>query len=234
MSGLIDSASAILGASESRLEVTARNVSNISTPGFKRNIGFSKVLNSVQDKIWQQIGVRRDFSQGTLSASANPLDIAIDGAGFFQLRAIQGMVYSRQGQFSRAADGTVVSPQGYVLQQAGGGDLVLGSAEVSILQDGTVLDSGVPVARLAVFAAADPAALQPVGETAFTLPGGAMDVVPDAVLRQGMVENSNVAIGDEMVTMMTALRQSESGARLVQIYDDLLGRALQTLGQSGK
>jgi flagellar basal-body rod protein FlgG len=49
-----------------------------------------------------------------------------------------------------------------------------------------------------------------------------------------MIENSNVSVGDEMVTMMTALRQSEGGARLVQVYDDLLGRALSTLGQSGK
>ena len=234
MSGLIESAAAILSASESRLEVAAHNVSNISTPGFKRQVGFSQLLAAGSDVNAQQIAVRRDFAQGKLSPSTNPLDIAISGTGFFQLRAGESMVYSRQGQFSRAADGTVVSPQGYVLQQAGGGDLVLDSAQVSILEDGTVLDSGVPVARLAVFAPADPAALQPVGESAFAMPGGAMDIVPDAVLRQGMVENSNVAIGDEMVTMMTALRQSEGGARLVQVYDDLLGRALQTLGQSGK
>ena len=234
MSGLIESATAILSASESRLEVAAHNVSNISTPGFKRQVGFSQLLAARSDSSAQQIAVRRDFAQGKLSPSTNPLDIAISGTGFFQLRSGESMVYSRQGQFSRAADGTVVSPQGYVLQQAGGGDLVLDSAQVSILEDGTVLDSGVPVAKLAVFAPADPAALTPVGESAFAMPGGAMDIVPDAVLRQGMVENSNVAIGDEMVTMMTALRQSEGGARLVQVYDDLLGRALQTLGQSGK
>lgn len=234
MSGLIESAAAILSASESRLEVAAHNVSNISTPGFKRQVGFSQLLASRGSEAAQQVAVRRDFTQGKLSPSTNPLDIAISGEGFFQLRAGDAMVYSRQGQFSRAADGSIVTPQGYVLQQAGGGDLVLDGSQVSVLEDGTVLDSGVPVARLAVFAPADPSALQPVGESAFAMPGGAMDIVPDAVLRQGMVENSNVAIGDEMVTMMTALRQSEGGARLVQVYDDLLGRALSTLGQSGK
>jgi len=61
-----------------------------------------------------------------------------------------------------------------------------------------------------------------------------MEVVPDVVFRQGMTENSNVEIGEEMVAMMATLRQSEGGARLVQVYDDLLGRALSTLGQSGK
>lgn len=238
MSGLIESAAAILSASESRLEVAAHNVSNISTPGFKRQVGFSQLLNARgTDRVAsaaQHISVRRDFAQGKLSPSTNPLDIAISGTGFFQLRAGDAMIYSRQGQFSRAADGTVVTPQGYVLQQAGGGDLVIDSAQVSVLEDGTVLDKGVPVARLAAFAPADTAALQPVGETAFSLPGGSMDAVPDATFRQGMIENSNVSVGDEMVTMMTALRQSEGGARLVQVYDDLLGRALSTLGQSGK
>ncbi|MES2442130.1 MAG: flagellar hook basal-body protein [Pseudomonadota bacterium] len=234
MSGLIESAAAILSASESRLEIAAHNVSNISTPGFKRQVGFSQLLANGAANSAQQVTVRRDFAQGKLSPTSNPLDVAISGTGFFQLRSGDTMIYSRQGQFSRAADGTVVTPQGYALQQAGGGDLVLNGAAVSILEDGTVLEDGVPVARLAVFAPADPAALQPVGESAFAMPGGAMDVVPDAVFRQGMVENSNVAVGDEMVTMMTALRQSEGGARLVQVYDDLLGRALSTLGQSGK
>lgn len=144
------------------------------------------------------------------------------------------MVYSRQGQFSRSADGTIVNPQGHVLQVAGGGDLVISDANVAILDDGAVLDNGVQVARLALFAPTDPAALRPVGESTFALSNGAMEMVQDPVFRQGMIENSNVALGDEMVTMMAALRQSESGARLVQVYDDLLGRAFSTLGQSGK
>ncbi len=61
-----------------------------------------------------------------------------------------------------------------------------------------------------------------------------MELAPDAVLRQGMIENSNVSLGDEMVETMAALRQSEVGSRLVQVYDDLLGRALSSLGQAGR
>jgi flagellar basal-body rod protein FlgG len=49
-----------------------------------------------------------------------------------------------------------------------------------------------------------------------------------------MVEASNVAMGEEMVTMMAALRQAENGARIVQLYDDLLGRAITTFGQGGR
>ena len=232
MSGLIESATAILTGSQRRLEVAAHNVANISTPGYKRQIGFSQLLAPNFPDIAPQQGfaVRRDFAAGKLSATSNPLDIAIGGDGMFQLRAGDSFIYTRQGQFSRAADGTLVTPQGYVLQQAGGGDLVLDDGAVSILEDGTVLDDGVPVARLTAYAIDDTATLTPVGESYFAAPNGGMDAVADASFRQGMIEASNVEIGDEMVTMMASLRQSEVGARLVQTYDQLLGSAISTFG----
>ena len=232
MSGLIESATAILSASQQRLEVAAHNVANISTPGYKRQVSFSRLLvpdapGMVSD---QGFAVRRDFSPGKLTSTSNPLDVAIGDEGMFQLRAGDSFIYTRQGQFSRAADGTLTTPQGYVLQQSGGGDLVLDEGAVSILDDGTVLDDGVPVARLAAWSAGDPAALDPIGESYFAAPGAGMEIVADATFRQGMVEASNVEIGDEMVTMMASLRQSEVGARLVQTYDQLLGSAISTFG----
>ncbi|WP_204348296.1 hypothetical protein, partial [Stenotrophomonas maltophilia] len=66
----------------------------------------------------------------------------------FQLRAGDRLVYSRQGQFRLSAEGNLVTPQGYVLQQQGGGDLVLDREAATIQQDGTVIDDGRPVARI--------------------------------------------------------------------------------------
>ena len=142
--------------------------------------------------------------------------------------------YSRQGHFQVAPDGTVITPQGHVLQQSGGGDLVLESAQVEILQDGAVIDGGQPVARIAVFVPSDPKALGPIGGSLFTAADEVVEESAAPVLRQGMVEASNVAMGEEMVTMMAALRQAENGARIVQLYDDLLGRAITTFGQGGR
>jgi flagellar basal-body rod protein FlgF len=233
--GLIESATGILSGSERRLENVSNNVSNISTAGFKRQISFEEVMNggdaaSAGGRLRRQA----DLSQGELSRTGNPLDLAISGAGFFRLRAGEEIVYSRQGQFSVAADGTVATRQGHVLQQAGGGDLVLERAAVEILEDGTVLDGARPVGRIGLYVASDPAALRPLGGSIFAGSEEAMEEAPAAAVRQGMVEASNVVLGDEMVAMMTTVRQAEGGARLVQIYDDLLGRAITTFGQGNR
>jgi flagellar basal-body rod protein FlgG len=233
--GLIESATGILSASERRLENVSSNVSNISTPGFKRQISFEEVLNDRDGAtVLPSVEHKADLSQGQLTRTGGPLDLAIGGQGFFRLRAGDQTLYSRQGQFSLAADGSVVTRQGYVLQQAGGGDLVLERAGVEILEDGTVLDGSRPIARIGVYTAADPAALQALGGSIFTAGDDSMEEAPAAAVRQGMVEASNVVLGDEMVAMMTTVRQAEGGARLVQIYDDLLGRAITTFGQGGK
>jgi flagellar basal-body rod protein FlgG len=223
-----------LSASERRLENVSNNVSNISTPGFKRQISFEEVMNGREPATVVPLRHSADFSQGQMSRTGNPLDLAISGSGFFRLRSGGEILYSRQGQFKVAADGTVVSRQGHILQQSGGGDLVLERAAVEILEDGTVLDGTKPIARIGIYSTADPAALRPLGGSMFAGREEAMEEAPAATVRQGMVEASNVVLGDEMVAMMATVRQAEGGARLVQIYDDLLGRAITTFGQGGK
>lgn len=236
MPGIIESATAILNANEGRLETIANNVSNLTTPGFKRQLSFVELVADSQSGglAVPMPRVRSDLAQGRMQATANSLDLAISGEGLFQLRAGQGFVYSRQGHFRLAEDGTVVSTQGYALQQAGGGDLVLDRAAVEILADGTVLDDGRPIARIALFEPANENALQPLAGSLFVNAGEAMNEVDRPELRQGMLETSNVSLGDEMAATMATLRQAESGGRLVQLYDDLVGRAISTLGQGGQ
>lgn len=235
MSGLIESATQILSASERRLETVSNNVANVATPGFKRQVSFADTMSAQgAGSSGTALQNRADMAAGKLSNTGNPLDLAIPGSGFFQLRAGGETVYSRQGQFKLAADGTVVNAQGYVLQQAGGGDLVLDREAVEILEDGTVMDGDRPVGRIGLFAAADPAAILPLGGSLFSISGDAAEEVATPAVRQGMLEGSNVTLGEEMITMMASMRQAESGARLVQVYDDLLGRAISAFGTSGR
>ncbi|HEU0065790.1 MAG TPA: flagellar hook-basal body protein [Sphingomonas sp.] len=229
MAGLVEVATAVMRTAERRLDVVAHNVANISTPGFKRRMSIATSGANVVS-----VETRNDFAQGKLQATGNPHDLAIDGAGFFKLREGDAIVYSRQGQFRRDVDGTWVTPQGYVLQQAGGGDLIVDSADAVVQPDGMVVGGGHPLARVAVARTGNDAMLSSVGESAFSAAPAAMEDVADPRLRQGMVETSNVSLGDEMTQSMLALRQAESGAKLIQLYDDLMGRAVSAFGAQGK
>jgi flagellar basal-body rod protein FlgF len=178
--------------------------------------------------------VRVDLRSGKVTETARPLDLAINGDGYFQLRAGDGLVYSRQGAFSLAADGRVVTPQGYALQQAGGGDLILDAADVQIASDGTVLDGDRPLGRIALFAPRAGTDVDPIDGSIFAIAEGSAEEMTTPSLRQGALEASNVSLGDEMVGMMGALRGAETGAKLVQVYDDLMGKAISTFGQTGR
>lgn len=234
MVGLVESATAILSASQRRLEAVANNVANATTPGFRRQLSFSEFAAGAEGTASASPLLRSvaDSTPGRLTETGHRLDMAIAGEGFFRLRAGEAFLYSRQGQFRLAEDGRVVDQSGHTLQQAGGGDLVLDRSAVELLADGTVLDDGRPVGRVGVFLAAEGAAVEPLGGSLFAVADAQEAAEPE--LRQGMVEASNVALGDEMVAMMAALRQAESGARLIQLYDELIGRAVTTFGQAGR
>jgi len=204
---------AILRLSSSRLAQVSENVGNVSTPGYKRGVAYRGVQAALDaDGV---AATWADRTQGKLQATGAPLDLAIEGDGAFELRDGEHMVAARTGQFHRMDDGRLADGRGRIVQDMGGGDVVLPSDTVTILPDGTILDGQRPVARIALRT-----------ESGAEAEG--------AMLRQGMVEASNVTLGDEMLSMMTAMREAEGGARLVQVYDELMGRALTTLGQGGR
>jgi flagellar basal-body rod protein FlgG len=233
MADLIESARGILSLSERRMEATANNVANLTTPGFKAERLYSDVSAETDSRAPVTLMRERlDLDQGRLSKTNNPLDLAISGAGMFRLRGADGSVaYSRSGQFKTVDGGRVVNAQGMALQTSDGGDLVVPNGNVKVLADGTVLDGERPIAKVGVYQVPVGIEVRPVGGSLFSAPENFVEAVAQPQLRQGMLETSNVALADEMVSMMDALRQAESGARLVQTYDDLMGKAVSTLGQ---
>ncbi len=236
MQGVAESGQAILSSTERRLEMASHNVANASTPGFKKQVSFSKVLAAEQSDA-NSLNIERaaqltqaDMSQGKLRKTDNPLDVAISGAGFFQVRAGEELLYTRQGQFRLMEDGSLVTPQGYVLQ-GDGGDIILQSASAEILDDGRILEDGLPTSRIAIFAPAEGADLDALSGSLFAARNDDLEILDTPLLRQGYVEGSNVSMTDEMVAMMAAVREAETGSRIIQVYDELLGRALSTFGQ---
>lgn len=215
------------------VEVSAQNISNISTPGYKRRVSFEQLVRApdTQNSSPTTPAIGADFSAGKLVETGNPYDLALGGEGFFAVRSGEQVLYTRQGQFQRAADGRLITAQGMALQ-AEGGDLVLKGGRFEVLSDGAVLEDGLPVARLALFDIADRTRLGMVGGSLFTAGDEDMLKAPGASVRQGAIEASNVSTADEMVAVMAAMRRAESAQRLVGVYDDLMGRALTTFGQA--
>lgn len=202
------------------------------TSGYKARVAFP-ALDITGDRRAEGAEIVR-FSNGPMRATGNSFDLAIEGNGFFVVASEAGETrYTRQGHFQRGPDGRITTAAGHVLQQAGGGDLIVESSRPEITPDGTVLAEGRPIARIAVVRAQDEVELSPVSGSMFGSAEANMVEADDFGIRQGMLEGSNVSLGDEMLSLMTATRQAETGARLVQVYDELMGRALTTLGQRG-
>lgn len=233
MGQFVDTAGAILSLSERRVEVSAQNVANMTTYGYKRKVSFTQLLPAASDStvFSPQISTRPDFSAGKLVGTNNPTDLAISGDGFFTARSTVGLLYTRQGQFERSGDGRLLT-QGMALQVQEGGDLVLHDGPFEVSEDGMVTQQGEAIGRLALVTFDAPANVTDVGGGLFSAPDAAVSPLASPAVKQGMLEASNVSTGDEMVTIMEALRRAEAGQRLVNVYDDLMGRALTAFGQA--
>lgn len=229
-------AAQILSRAQERAEVAAQNITNASTPGYRRRVPFSEMVAATQP---QQLGgpqgtarngAAADFTAGQLVETGSPTDIAIGGQGFFAVRGGETIFYTRHGQFRRDSEGRLATPHGLVLQTVDGGDVTVGEAPFDVARDGTVTRNGEPLARIALVDFEDRAALAPGEGGAFSAVGAEPVQVAAPSLRQGMLESSNVSMGDEMVAMMEAVRRAETGQRLVTTWDDMMGRALNVFG----
>jgi flagellar basal-body rod protein FlgF len=234
MGGVAEIAGAMLSRAFERAEVSAQNLSNLTTPGYKAVRWFGDTVSESSAgsaTAHNRTASQTDFTPGQLQNTGAPFDLAISGSGFFVVRSDQQTFYTRDGQFSRGADGKLVTAGGLALQSSSGGDVVVSQNNPQILSDGTVLESGQPVARIGVVDFSDPGALQPQGSGLFTA-AQSDETDANAQIHQGMLETSNVSTANEMISIMAALRSAESGQKVVQVYDDLMAQAINAFGQA--
>jgi flagellar basal body rod protein FlgG len=120
------------------------------------------------------------------------------------------------------------------LQTDAGVDLTLTSNKPFQLQaDGTVIEDGQPTARIGVVDLSDPIATTYADGGVLSAPSATVSTVDAPEIRQGAYESSNVSSGAEMTSIMLSLRQAETGQKLVNVYDDLMGRIIESFGQTG-
>lgn len=233
MGDLVDIGVSVLSQAERRIEIAAQNLSNATTPAYKRRVAFSDLVNSAdsQATVMPRVTAAIDFRNGKLVETGNPYDLALVGPGYFAVRFDDRISYTRQGQFSADAGGRLVDGRGGVLQFANGNDAVVESDKFSVAADGAVTEVGLLRGKVGVFGADDQAKLE-VSDVGFSVGSASLTLLEDAAVQQGAYEASNVTTGDEMVLMMEALRRAEAGQRVMNVYDDLMGRAITTFGEA--
>ncbi|GGB93513.1 flagellar basal-body rod protein FlgG [Novosphingobium endophyticum] len=250
-----------LEAQDQRMRVIANNLANVGTTAFKRDRANFATL-AYQDSrvagadsstettyatglnLGTGVAVQsttRMETQGSLETTGNSFDLALDGTGYFQVQMPGGQLgYTRAGNFTRSADGQLVTAQGYALQPPI--TVPAEATSITISTDGTV--------SAQIAGEAEPTQLGQITIASFTNPGGLQAGADNFMLetaasgpaqigaageqgrgqiRQGMLEASNVNIVEELVNMIETQRAYEINSKMISAVDEMLQNANQTL-----
>jgi flagellar basal-body rod protein FlgG len=210
-----------------RLNVITNHMANSTTSGFKSQVlAFDEVLRPY---------MTMDTSQGDLVATSSPLDLAISGEGFFKIQTDQGVRYTRNGNFTLDAQGTLINGGGKPVLGTDGLPITIDGEEIVISDDGSVEVDGSTVATLDVVNFPYRDRLKKEGDSLISYTGPPTDEQPatDFEVKQGCLEQSNVEIVREMTDMVTTNRQYESYQKLIQTIDELNGKATTEVGKVG-
>lgn len=250
-----------LEAQDLNLTTISNNLANVSTVGFKKDRAvFEDLLYQIQRQPGanssadtrlpsglqlgtgvRTAGTQKVFTTGSLELTDQPLDMAINGRGFFQIMMPDGTIgYTRNGMFHINQEGTIVNVNGYPLEPQI--DIPELTNNLTISKDGivqaTMFGDPVPqeLGQIETVDFINPAGLQAIGENLFfeTVASGAPLVgIPSqegfGTMEQGALENSNVEVVDELVKMITVQRAYEMNSKVVSTADQMLQFLVQTV-----
>jgi flagellar basal-body rod protein FlgF len=210
-----------------RLDVTAQDLSNANTGGYKgQRLAFSEVLANrlpADDRPggWVAIGAQRtNFGPGILQGTGNPFHLAIEGDGYFVIQTANGERYTRNGSFTMKSDGTLITPEGNaLLGEAGPLRLTGQNLEVGI--DGKVRSNNTDIGKLRIARFIDNAKVTKVGINRFSSDAGNVTAAEDGRMYQGFLEQSNVSPIESMMVMVSVQRQFESYQRAIKLMDSV-------------
>lgn len=227
-------------ALQRRMETIARNVANMNTAGYRADdVTFSAILSDRGKDAVAFASSGKTFisrEKGSLNETGNPLDIAVQGDGWFAMTTPSGRIYSRDGRMTVNAAGELMSVKGYQIEDEAGQPLAIdprGGSPV-IAADGTVVQDGNPLGRIGLFRI-DPAARLERFDNSGVIPDRPATPVTDFVtngVAQGFVEGANVNPILEMTKLIMVTRAFESAASATSAGDGNLGQAIKTLGET--
>jgi len=244
MDALTSAAASGIRARLESLDMLANNIANTSAPGFKADREyFGRYLSeeaaqspdgttpSVQPVIEKQW---TDFTQGSITPTGNPLDLALNGKGFFAANSPTGPVFTRSGSFQVSLQGELQTQEGYPVQSADGKPIVVDNTKpVEIAPDGMVRQGGQDIAQIAVVDFQNPQALAKRGNNYFYIDSSTVQPEPaaNAEVEQGKLEAANSQPAESAVRLVNIMRQFESLQKAVAIGNDMNRQAIQEVAK---
>lgn len=230
-----------MAAQQQQLDAIGSDLANSSTTGYKsERVGFRDLLYNQLDVAGTSTAtgagaaaevIGRNQSEGAIQSTGNPLDLAIEGNGYFTVRRPDGSVaLTRDGAFELDAKGRITTAEGDLLDPPITLPAGVSPGDVTIGPDGTVTGpKGRALGRIALVTVASPDHLLADGASLFsaTAASGPMRPLRGTVIHQGALESSNVDVGSEMVQMMSAQRSYQLESTAIQTEDQMLSIANQ-------
>jgi flagellar basal-body rod protein FlgG len=249
MSGTIYMATSGAEVQRMRMQILSNNLANINTAGFKEDRAVFRVPGEkavvddengnpgdASESMYMPVipmTSHTDFSKGSLQRTGNPLDLALDGEGFFSIQTEKGQRYTRNGSFT-------ISPEGILTTQDGdavlgeGGEISIDGSKVSFDGSGNVLVDGEITNKLKIVAISKTEALRKVGKTLFELDEtkGSEEPLEFGGVQQGFLEGSNVNAVKTMTELIEVQRGYESYQKMIQTMGDMASRVIGGVGST--
>ena len=236
-------------AYQKRLEVLANNLSNINTVGFKEDKTAFRISGSPKSTeqgsketsisgkpqnfpYYLPFWTKTDFSAGQLKSTGNPLDLALEGDGFFCVETPEGVRYTRKGVFTLNQDGVLVTQEGLPVLGRNG-RIYINGQDIIVDVEGNITVDGNPVDSLKIVDFNQPYALEKVGNTLFAPadPSVTENRSEGVKVRQGFIELSNVDAINVMTEMIDVMRGYESYQKVIQFLSETTWKTINEVGR---
>jgi flagellar basal body rod protein FlgG len=230
---LITAASGMKARTDS-LDMLANNMANSGTAGFKADREFYNLYEQSLPMVERQY---TDFSQGQLLSTGNPLNVALNGKGFFALNSPPGIVYTRAGNFRVSTANQLETAEGYTARNIldNGKPIDVDPKQaVEITKDGTVRQGGQDLGQLEIAQPTSPAdSLKKLGNTYFSLvdPKSAVALAQGTEVLQGHIEQSNVPVADSAVKLVSIMRQFEMMQKAINLGTEMNKQAISEVAK---
>lgn len=216
------------------MQLVANNIANSATGGYRQEgLVFSEYVNALP--VGPSLSMARaqahytSATQGALSQTNGAFDLAIEGEGFFLVETPLGVRLTRAGNFSPAADGNLVSADGFRVLDAGETPIFIPpGTKISVSSDGTISSDGQPISQIAIVQPEDGTALIREDGVMFRSDSG-VQVVESPRVTQGFLENSNVDPISQIARMITVQRAYELGQSFLEAEDQRIRNAVKSL-----